>query len=64
MIGAIAAVPALGQSSNDQSGRELQRQLKEEGIAIVNAVGETTKGPTGFLVIDPDGNPILIDPHV
>ncbi len=44
--------------------RELQRQLKDEGVAIANAADEATKGPASFLVIDPDGNPILIDQHV
>jgi hypothetical protein len=25
---------------------------------------ETTKGPASLLVMDPDGNPILVDQHV
>ncbi len=44
--------------------RELQRQLKARGLDIVNEAGEHTTGPESFVVIDPDGNPILIDQHV
>ena len=44
--------------------RELQRQLKAAGVPIVKAADETTKGPGSFMVMDPDGNPILIDQHV
>jgi hypothetical protein len=25
---------------------------------------ESTKGPASFMVVDPDGNPILFDQHV
>ena len=25
---------------------------------------ETTTGPASFVVVDPDGNPILVDQHV
>jgi lactoylglutathione lyase len=44
--------------------RELQRQLKAAGVQFATEADETTKGPASFLVIDPDGNPILIDQHV
>jgi len=44
--------------------RELQRRLKAEGIALATEADETTTGPASFMVIDPDGNPILIDQHV
>ena len=44
--------------------RELQRALKEQGVQIVNEADESTTGPASFMVIDPDGNPILIDQHV
>ena len=43
--------------------RELQKQLKSVGIDIVDAADESTEGPASFTVIDPDGNPILIDQH-
>jgi catechol 2,3-dioxygenase-like lactoylglutathione lyase family enzyme len=44
--------------------RELQRRLKRAGIEPVTAADESGKGPGSFLVIDPDGNPVLIDQHV
>jgi uncharacterized glyoxalase superfamily protein PhnB len=44
--------------------RELQRQLKARGIALATEADETTTGPASFMVIDPDGNPILVDQHV
>ena len=44
--------------------RELQRQLKAQGITLATEADETTTGPASFMVIDPDGNPILVDQHV
>ena len=44
--------------------RELQRELKTRGVKVVNEADESTTGPASFMVIDPDGNPILIDQHV
>jgi catechol 2,3-dioxygenase-like lactoylglutathione lyase family enzyme len=44
--------------------RELQRQLKAQGIELVSEADETTTGPASFMAVDPDGNPILVDQHV
>ena len=44
--------------------RELQRQLKAEGVPLVSEADEATSGPASFIAIDPDGNPILVDQHV
>ena len=44
--------------------RDLQRELKAQGLTIVDEADENTTGPASFVVIDPDGNPILIDQHV
>ena len=44
--------------------RELQRQLKVKGIRIETEADEETSGPASFVVVDPDGNPILVDQHV
>ena len=43
--------------------RTLQRQLKEQGLAFASEADEHSTGPTSFMLIDPDGNPILIDQH-
>jgi catechol 2,3-dioxygenase-like lactoylglutathione lyase family enzyme len=44
--------------------RELQRQLKAQGMQFVSEADESTKGPASFVVVDPDGNPIYVDQHV
>jgi len=44
--------------------RDLQRQLKAKGVALQTEVDETSMGPASFMVVDPDGNPILVDQHV
>ena len=44
--------------------RDLQRELKAQGLNIESEADESTTGPASFMVIDPDGNPILIDQHV
>lgn len=44
--------------------REIQRRLKASGIALAASAEETSTGPASMMVIDPDGNPILIDQHV
>ena len=44
--------------------RELQRRLKAQGVEIVSEADESTTGPASFMVIDPDGNPVLFDQHV
>jgi lactoylglutathione lyase len=44
--------------------REIQRELKSHGVQIATPADETTKGPASFVVIDPDGNPILVDQHI
>lgn len=44
--------------------RELGRQLKAQGVELVNEAEEGATGPASFVAIDPDGNPILVDQHV
>ena len=44
--------------------REIQRQLKEQGVEFIDEAEESTTGPASFIVLDPDGNPILVDQHV
>ena len=44
--------------------RELQRQLKAQGVTLMTEADETTTGPASFIAVDPDGNPILVDQHV
>jgi len=44
--------------------REIQRELRARGLAIETEVDEAQTGPASLMVVDPDGNPILIDQHV
>lgn len=44
--------------------RELQRELEARGIAFESRADESTTGPASFVIVDPDGNPILVDQHV
>ena len=44
--------------------RELQRQLKAQGVELNPEADESTTGPASFIAVDPDGNPILVDQHV
>ena len=44
--------------------RELQRRLRADGMQFVSEADESTTGPASFMVVDPDGNPVLFDQHV
>jgi catechol 2,3-dioxygenase-like lactoylglutathione lyase family enzyme len=44
--------------------RDLQRQLKAQGVQLQQQADESTTGPASFIAVDPDGNPILVDQHV
>ncbi|MGQ0628592.1 MAG: VOC family protein [Phycisphaerales bacterium] len=44
--------------------RALQQQLKAKGLSFLTAADEASSGPASFMLIDPDGNPVLVDQHV
>jgi hypothetical protein len=44
--------------------RDIQRALKSKGLALALAADESTTGPASVMLMDPDGNPILLDQHV
>ncbi len=44
--------------------RDIQRDLKAKGVALAAAADESSTGPASLMLLDPDGNPILIDQHV
>lgn len=44
--------------------REIQKTLKGRGVEFVTTADEATTGPASFMLIDPDGNPVLVDQHV
>ena len=43
--------------------REIQRELKEKGIALIAEADADSAGPAHIVLTDPDGNSILIDQH-
>ena len=59
--------PGWDQSGNESESytdiRDIQRDLKARGIPLASEADETTRGPASLMIIDPDGNPILIDQH-
>ncbi|OUR99037.1 glyoxalase [Flavobacteriales bacterium 33_180_T64] len=44
--------------------RTIQKDLKSKGITLESEANETTNGPASFVVLDPDGNVVLVDQHV
>jgi predicted enzyme related to lactoylglutathione lyase len=44
--------------------RDIQKALKTKGFTMITEADETTSGPASFVIVDPDGNPILVDQHV
>ncbi|MEV7648373.1 VOC family protein [Arthrobacter sp. NPDC089319] len=44
--------------------RGLQRELKAEGVEFLSEADEETAGPASFMLLDPDGNPIIVDQHI
>ena len=44
--------------------REIQRHLKSQGVSLKSEADEASTGPASLIVVDPDGNPILLDQHV
>lgn len=44
--------------------REIQRRLKAQGLTLTSEADAASTGPASLVLIDPDGNPILVDQHV
>lgn len=44
--------------------RQIQHQLKANGLELTSEADPESTGPASLTLIDPDGNPILIDQHV
>lgn len=48
---------------NPADVRQIQRELKTAGAALVLEADETVTGPGHAMLFDPDGNPVLLDQH-
>ena len=44
--------------------RDLQRQLREQGVDFLVEADENGSGPASFMILDPDGNPVRFDQHL
>lgn len=44
--------------------RDIQKALMAHGLELVTQADESSTGPADVCLMDPDGNPILIDQHV
>ena len=44
--------------------RAIQKALKASGVALASETDESATGPGSLMLVDPDGNPIVIDQHV
>ncbi|MGB8716620.1 MAG: VOC family protein [Rhodanobacteraceae bacterium] len=43
--------------------REIQRELKARGVELTREADTDSTGPEHITLVDPDGNPVLIDQH-
>ena len=44
--------------------REIQRQMKSKNMKLESEADAATSGPASIMLLDPDGNVILIDQHI
>lgn len=44
--------------------RDIQKSLKTQGLKLEKEADVCSKGPESIVLVDPDGNQILIDQHV
>ena len=44
--------------------RDIQASLTRQGLSLLTQADESSTGPASLLLLDPDGNPILVDQHV
>jgi catechol 2,3-dioxygenase-like lactoylglutathione lyase family enzyme len=60
--------PRWDQSGNQVNGatdiREIAQKLRADGIELMQESLDAESGPGSFAIVDPDGNPVLIDQHV
>ena len=54
----------MNQVNDFDDVRKIQNHLKNKGVKLESEEDETTSGPASFVVLDPDGNTILIEQHV
>lgn len=59
--------PGWGQAAGSvdpfEDVRALHAQITADGVEATQMMLDAETGPGSFVVVDPDGNPILIDQH-
>ena len=53
-----------GRLDSFEDVREIQKHLESKGVQLMSRADEGTEGPACLMVMDPDGNVILVDQHV
>src|SRR5690606_25237900 len=48
---------------NTSNVREIQQQLKAQGMSLIEQADESSDGPAQITLVHPDGNPILFDQY-
>lgn len=56
-------IPQNTLTFNPGDVRVIQRTLKGAGVAIAQEADDSTQGPAHIMLLDPDGNPVLLDQH-
>ncbi|WP_298894913.1 VOC family protein [uncultured Psychroserpens sp.] len=44
--------------------RAIQKHLKSQNVKLEREADESTSGPASIVMLDPDGNAVLVDQHV
>ena len=47
----------------DVAETTMAKRLNAQGVVLTTEADESTTGPASFVVVDPDGNPVLVDQH-
>ena len=48
----------------DNVGGNYGTGRKDRGVNMISEADESSTGPASFMIVDPDGNTILVDQHV
>ncbi len=48
---------------NPKDARSIQKTLKTSGVDLIKEADESTEGPEHIILMDPDGNQIMLDQH-
>lgn len=63
----LTFIPGWDQQGNEVESytdiREIQKELKANGIKLTSEADEKGQGPASFTLEDPDGNQILFDQY-